>query len=241
MSRIIITFLLLIFHYQGFCQKPFAVVELFTSEGCSSCPPADALVNKTSKATEKEGKNVFYLVYHVDYWNRLGWKDPYSKFQFTQRQETYSRVLSGKEVYTPQVIINGENGFVGSNANKLNEGINDALSTTAKIFVTAAKDSIVNDTLYITYKTTNPGSNYFLRFALTESGLVNEVTKGENKGKTLHHDHVVRYFSSIDKILPEGVSKIPLRGLKLSSKHELVFFIQNKQSMKIVSAGKIEF
>ena len=106
-----ILILLFFFSFFSNAQKPFAVVELFTSEGCSSCPPADILLSKTGIKSEKNGDNVFFLAYHVDYWNKGGWKDPFSKYQYTLRQENYSRVLPEKEMYTPQAIINGTNAF----------------------------------------------------------------------------------------------------------------------------------
>ena len=98
----------------SFAQKNFVVVELFTSEGCSSCPPADELLTKIAKQSEAANQNVIPLAFHVDYWNSGGWKDPFSKFQFTTRQENYSRILAEKEVYTPQAVINGKFSFTGS-------------------------------------------------------------------------------------------------------------------------------
>ncbi len=95
-------------------QQPFAAAELFTSEGCNTCPPAERLLSELKTEAEKNKQNIYFLEYHVDYWNRLGWKDPFSKNQFTLRQENYSRVLPGKELYTPQLVINGETEVNGS-------------------------------------------------------------------------------------------------------------------------------
>src|SRR5436190_23276530 len=95
-------------------QTPFAVVELFTSESCNSCPAADKVLSELKKEMTQKGSKVFFLEYHVDYWNKAGWKDPFSRNQFTLRQENYSRVLPGKEMYTPQVIINGSTDLTGT-------------------------------------------------------------------------------------------------------------------------------
>lgn len=90
----------------------FAVVELFTSEGCSSCPPADELLADIQKETK--GKNVFLLAFHVDYWDRLGWKDRFSKEQNTDRQRQYKQWLGLNVMYTPQFVINGSSEFAGN-------------------------------------------------------------------------------------------------------------------------------
>src|ERR1700743_69163 len=91
-------------------DKGIAVIELFTSEGCSSCPPADELVAKIQK--ENKDKPVYILAYHVDYWDRLGWKDSFSNADFTKRQNSYAKVLRLQSVYTPQIIVNGKTEFV---------------------------------------------------------------------------------------------------------------------------------
>src|SRR5476649_2001101 len=93
-------------------NKGFAVIELFTSEGCSSCPPADALVAKVQK--ESADKPVYILAFHVDYWNRLGWKDAFSSAEYSYRQSQYARWLKLSSVYTPQIVVNGHTEFVGS-------------------------------------------------------------------------------------------------------------------------------
>ena len=88
-------------------QKPFAVVELFTSEGCHSCPPAEKVMADIKQNAEKNHKNIFCLEYHVDYWNRLGSKDPYSSFQYTNRQKNYTSALNEESMYTPMMLVNG--------------------------------------------------------------------------------------------------------------------------------------
>ncbi len=100
--------------------KGFAVVELFTSEGCSSCPSADETV---ARLLAKNIGNVYILAYHVDYWNRLGWKDPFSNAAYSQRQSEYASKFRLNGVYTPQVVVNGSSEFVGSDEDKLNNTI----------------------------------------------------------------------------------------------------------------------
>src|SRR5262245_18067196 len=91
---------------------PFALVELYTSEGCSSCPPADALLSKLVDAARRDGSRVFALAFHVDYWNRLGWRDPFSDPAFSERQSMYAKSFEPR--YTPQMVVNGVQSFVGS-------------------------------------------------------------------------------------------------------------------------------
>lgn len=96
-------------------ESNVAVVELFTSEGCSSCPPADKLL----RTIQAESKDVYVLSYHVDYWDRLGWKDPFSQAAFTERQRDYAQQFNLESIYTPQVVINGVKEFVGSDEQRL--------------------------------------------------------------------------------------------------------------------------
>ena len=105
----------------------FAVLELFTSEGCSSCPPADELLAKIQRETE--GGPVYILAYHVDYWDRLGWKDAYSSADFSNRQVQYGHWLNVSPIYTPQVIINGRTQFVGSDESAIRHAISEQLAT----------------------------------------------------------------------------------------------------------------
>ncbi len=117
-------------------DKGFAVVELFTSEGCSSCPPADNAVADLLKAHQN---NVYVLGYHVDYWDNLGWKDIFSNAAYTQLQRSYAKIFKLSSVYTPQIVVNGTEEFVGSDKNKLNTAVNKSLqqSSTIKLSIDA--------------------------------------------------------------------------------------------------------
>jgi hypothetical protein len=229
--------LFLLFSLHSFAQtKPFAIVELFTSEGCAACPAAEAVMLKVSNEMEKAGKNVFFLEYHVDYWNNKGWNDPYSKYQFTIRQENYSRVIAEKEMYTPQIIVNGGAGFIGSKEPLLRSSISNALSEPPKVNVKITGDSIANDTLFISYTTSIVNANYVLRVAITEDNLTSTATKGENAGRTFHHNDVVRTLFSVDKPELKGMIAVPLRRVNPGETTKLILFIQHKQTMKIYGA-----
>lgn len=232
--------LLLLIPAITFAQAPFALVELFTSEGCSSCPAADALLSDIKKNSEKNGQNIIILEYHVDYWNKLGWKDPYSKVQYTIRQENYSRVLPGKEMFTPQAVVNGTTSIIGSDKKQMKESINTALIETPKYNLSVQIDSTVRDTAFISYNFSVFSTDLALRLALTEDDLNSKVDKGENAGKTLHHDNVVRYFYSIDSPQLTGHFKLPLNVFTGTGPRKIVAFVQQKKKMIVVAGTKIK-
>jgi hypothetical protein len=163
-----------------------AVVELFTSEGCSSCPPADALLNAIGEAARKDGVPVYALAFHVDYWDRLGWPDPFARPEYTRRQAGYG------DLYTPEMVVNGTTAFTGSDRDRAEKAIAAALARPAPVDlkVTAKRDGSVTVTL------PKPPSGARLAVALAEDGLVVDVQRGENGGRTLRHDAVVRAFAT---------------------------------------------
>ncbi len=221
--------------------KPFAVVELFTSEGCSSCPPAEKVLSDIKADAVKNQKNVFCLEYHVDYWNRLGWKDPFSSFQYTNRQKNYCSVLNEESIYTPMMIVNGKESFTGSNSEKAKTAVTSALSTHEDILLKIKIDSVESDTVFVQVQSSKTDKNFFFRFAITENQLVSKIGKGENSGMTLTHDGVVRVFVS-EAVNGSSVQiKIPLKKFVPNKNCELIAFIQHKQTMKILAATKENF
>ncbi len=222
-------------------SKPFAVVELFTSEGCNTCPPAEKLFSSLKADAKKSGKNIFFLEYHVDYWNKLGWKDPYSSFQYTNRQKNYTSVLNEESMYTPMMIVNGSKSFTGSDKQKADAAIHEALSESAATGLKIKIDSTAADTLYLHYEATKTDKNYIIRAAITEDGLVSSITKGENSGLTLSHDAVVRTFFSSDLLKTVSQLKIPMKKFQPGKKCEVVAFIQHKQTMKVLAVTSANF
>jgi hypothetical protein len=177
---------------------PCAVVELFTSEGCSSCPPADALLAQIDADARATGQRVFPLEFHVDYWDNLGWRDPYSSAAATERQRDYADRLGLDQVYTPQMVINGTSEFVGSNRARAAREIVAALAapTAVSVSITPAADHVLvgGATRYrVTLRPSPRGAEVVV--ARVESGLVSKVGRGENGGRTLHHASVVRAFA----------------------------------------------
>ena len=116
-------------------DSPFVIVELFSSEGCSSCPPADGIVGVLTTWAREHHEAVYPVVFHVDYWDNLGWKDRFSAPEFSQRQYNYSRILKDQGVYTPQIIVNGADAFVGSDQEHLQKDIDHYLTTPAAVIL----------------------------------------------------------------------------------------------------------
>lgn len=174
-------------------QKTFTVVELFTSEGCSSCPPADELLQKIDK--EYANRNVLVLSYHVDYWNRLGWKDPFSSGASTDRQNYYAQLFGLNSIYTPQAVINGEKEFVGSDATQMMAALKSTKEERG--FSITAQEK--NNKVFVPLNTMDWKSGEVVLVALVQKQGSSRINKGENEGKELHHVHIVRDF-----IIPAG-------------------------------------
>jgi hypothetical protein len=218
----------------------FTVVELFTSEGCSSCPPADELLAKIQKETA--GKPVYILAYHVDYWNRLGWKDVFSKAEYSQRQSTYSRWLKLSGVYTPQAIVNGQTEFVGSAQGTLHNAINAGLKKEAKAQIVISNVAVSGRSATLKYNAVGNTDNTTLQLALVQKTAVSHVKSGENGGRTLSHIQIVNELKSI----PLGKNKngeasITLPGAFSAPGYELIAFIQNTNTGEITAATRAAF
>ncbi|HEV8273639.1 MAG TPA: DUF1223 domain-containing protein [Chitinophagaceae bacterium] len=213
-------------------QGGFALVELFTSEGCSSCPPADAAFEEIQK--KYSDKNVLVLSYHVDYWDQLGWKDIFSNALFTERQEYYSNIFRLNNIYTPQAIVNGKKEFLGSNKNKLISSIDEQLNEkpAASIKLNVVQNTEGKIDVHYSAEGVDAKKEQAI-LVLIQKMATNEIKKGENKGRTLHHINIVRnifYLPLKEKTtnftLPTGLNK------------EDVFvagFIQDKRSGSITA------
>jgi len=175
-------------------NKGFAVVELFTSEGCSSCPPADRLVASVMK--EYTGQNVYVLAYHVDYWNRLGWKDAFSSAAWSARQNEYVIQMGLSGAYTPQVVVNGKTEFTGSDSRKLHAAINKGLETTAEGNI-SLHTTVQKQTVEINYTVAANTNSAKLHVALVQKMASSNVKAGENSGNVLKHVNVVRALKTV--------------------------------------------
>lgn len=188
-----------------------AVVELFTSEGCSSCPPADDALVALDRWARHDGLRVYPLSFHVTYWNRLGWSDPFSQAAFTARQQDYAAHLGRRNVFTPQAIVNGRLSLNGSHADDIRSAVRGALSrgAPARVEVTVHARDAHEGQAVVSHRVTDAPRGAALTIALTESGVRVDVPRGENRGRSLRHDHVVRVFRRAASLTGETVIALP--------------------------------
>jgi hypothetical protein len=224
----------------GNTGKGFAVIELFTSEGCSSCPPADALVARIQK--ESSDKPVYILAFHVDYWNRLGWKDVFSSSEYSERQKQYARLLNLSSVYTPQIVVNGHTEFVGSEEGNLRNVIRTNLQKPAKAEITLNDVKINGDKASLQYHAEGVTNSTSLLLALVEKTATSKVKRGENGGRTLSHVQIVRQLLSVSlKNSSSGTENIALPHSFNPQNFEVIGFIQNTSNGEITGATKAAF
>jgi len=222
------------------------IVELFTSEGCSSCPPADALLKELSEQQKMNDVQVVALEEHVDYWNHLGWKDPYSAAEFSQRQSDYAQIFGSDGVYTPQMIVDGQHEFVGSRSLAAREAIQKAANQPKAeiVLVGGANSSPGKPAFEVQIKNLEGISvrgETELWVAVTEKGLQTDVKAGENSGETLKHAAVVRSLRKIDTLRnPAGYDRQIQVAVDPGWKKEnlaVVAFLAEKSSRKIIGAA----
>ncbi|HEY4177222.1 MAG TPA: DUF1223 domain-containing protein [Kofleriaceae bacterium] len=174
------------------------VVELFTSQGCSSCPPADKVLADLAKKTD-----IIPLSFHVDYWNDLGWDDPYSLPAWSERQRHYASTTGDNRVYTPEAVIGGRVGVLGSSRSR----IDDAIESTAPPALLAAKGTWSSASIGVT-ATAPAGADVLV--AVYEERVANKVPRGENEGETLSHVHVVRRLEKVASAGEAGTLTLPI-------------------------------
>lgn len=174
--------------------KHVAVLELFTSQGCSSCPPADKLV-----ADFLSKEKVIVLSFHVDYWDRLGWKDPFSSKEYSNRQYSYSSALHS-QVYTPQLIINGQNEMIGSDEAKIVATIQKAQSKPTLVQLSIKSLATTNGKVRIDFTVLGNTNGAVLNIALVSKKESTDIRAGENSGVQLTNYNVVRNFKTISQV-----------------------------------------
>jgi hypothetical protein len=220
------------------------VVELFTSEGCSSCPAADKVIGDLA-AAQPADSNIYFLAYHVDYWDKLGWKDRFASKVFTDRQNAYAKAFDTTSVYTPQTIVGGEFAFVGSDKPNTVSVIDGAKSKVPTLSITAARPEIKPDqTIKIDCKLAPIGeakvpAHIRICAALVEDGLSTSVKRGENEGRTLKHERVVRVFAEVSPSADNsGAIELKAPSDLKADKASVIVFVQDAKTMKIIAAAK---
>ena len=217
-------------------NKGFAVIELFTSEGCSSCPPADAVIAKVEK--ESTDKPVYILAFHVDYWNRLGWKDVFSSAAYSERQNQYAHWLNLSSVYTPQVVVNGRTEFVGSEEGTLRNAIKTNLAKSSSTQIEITNIKINQNKAEVQFQTQGKIANSVLLLAIVQKSATTKVQRGENEGRTLAHVQIVREIESVSLKGDKGDASIELPKGFDPHGSEIIAFVQNTLNGEITGATK---
>lgn len=224
------------------------IVELFTSEGCSSCPPAELLLSRLERGQPVAGARVIALEEHVDYWNQLGWVDPFSSAQYRGRQNDYAIGFHADNIYTPQMVVNGQVSFIGDDSGRAYQEISAAKQ--AQITLVDIRNNpngtdpeLVDLQVLVTSPKSPRQRAADVYLAVTESDLESHVLQGENAGRQLRHAPVVRSFGVIGRMDPRGSNigqitntlRLP-RDWKRENLRAVVF-VQERDSRRITGAG----
>jgi hypothetical protein len=210
------------------------VVELYSSEGCSSCPPADVLLARLDRDQPIAGVEIIALEMHVDYWNQLGWTDPFSQSALSSRQRMHDGAL-GTGTYTPQIVVDGRFDALGSSATSASIAIQQA----ARLPHVAVQISRSGDSIAIQTAAAPPSEGAArVMLATTERGLRTNVTAGENRGETLVHGPVVRTLRSLGDVGGTGFNarvQVPARPST-----RVVVFVEARDSLHILGAAAVD-
>ncbi|MBE8728285.1 DUF1223 domain-containing protein [Flavobacterium hungaricum] len=239
----IIPILVLLFLFQGnriwsqnSNNKGFTLLELFTSEGCSSCPPADELLGRI----ENENNNQLYiLAYHVDYWDRQGWKDIFSQAKFTERQYEYAKWLGKEPVYTPQAVVNGKKDLIGSNEKEIRTAIKNRISKSQNLDL-SVESGFTASKLKLNYTLDKISKDTKLLIAVVQKSAKSNVKRGENANRILAHYQIVRELQSV-KLTSNLKGTVTLNLPKdfNSKDFAIIGFVQNNSDGTILTADRI--
>lgn len=220
------------------------VVELFTSEGCSSCPPADALLQQIDNKRTGDGRRIIAISEHVTYWNHLGWSDPFSDDVYTERQDEYGRRFHLDSVYTPQMVIDGDEQIVGSDHTGLKRALERKRENSPLAIQIGATDRR-GDGLSVGYSLTGslPASGVDLVAVVADNEDRSNVARGENTGRVLRHVSVARLLNRFttngagaDEMLqfhlPHSVNS------SINQTRRLILFVQEKGQGRILAADE---
>jgi len=224
--------------------RHLVLAELLTSEGCSSCPPADRLLQTIAATSPVPGVEVIGLEEHVDYWDRLGWRDPFSSSAFTDRQSEYAhRVFRSTEIYTPQLVVDGAFEAVGSDGASTRAAIADAAARPAAAVVVRASavGDRANVDVAVDASAIDRDEAADILVAVVADGLVSVVRAGENRGRTLVHEGIVQSLIPIGSI-PAGVAKTTVSAMATlpsfaKGQVRVVAFVQGQRTRRIYGSG----
>jgi hypothetical protein len=213
----------------------FVLVELFTSQGCSSCPPADRLLGQYAAGNNE---HIIAIAFHVDYWNRLGWKDPFSNAAFSDRQRAYSASFNSETVYTPQAVINGGEEMVGSDASKLAAAISRATAQQSIAGITISNAAEKDGRISFSYAISGTYNKAVINAALVQRNVETAIHAGENRGVQLTNYNVVRDFKTITAPQNSGTMELVLPAGAKATGYSIVVFLQQEEQGRITAVVK---
>ena len=221
---------------------PPILVELFTSQGCSSCPPADRLLSALAASDD----DIITLAFHVDYWNYIGWTDPFSSSDWSDRQRRYAHALEARQIYTPQMVVNGRRHGVGSDqtdvASMIRAAAADETAGRIEIEITKSTNSSLSFRLHPRLEAHAEDEELVAWVALVEDGLETPVGKGENARRTLRNDRVVRRFERAARIVGDTASNTTMVDFDLEpewhrERLSIAAFLQNPETLHVVASS----
>lgn len=230
------TFLLSVFIVLESTAQAPVVIELFTSQGCSTCPAADRLVSRIANEPNSKNSNIIFLSIHVDYWNRQGYTDPFSKNEFTSRQRAYSSMMKLGSYYTPQAIVNGTTEFIGSNEKRMRSEISKAKSRKYESKIESAKVVLTDKMkLKINYKLKKIDLDDRIYIAYVLDKATTKIGRGENSGVTLEETNIVSQLIKAINTLDGEQYILTDKEINVSNSH-IVIFIQSHDTLHIEDA-----
>jgi hypothetical protein len=220
-------------------EKGFALIELFTSEGCSSCPPADDAISEIQ--SKYKNQNVVAVAFHVDYWDRLGWKDAFSSPDNTARQEYYSSIFKLSSIYTPEAVVNGKYEFVGSDKNKIANTVEEQLKSKPPEIIHLTATGNTNGHIEVNFSINgNTSSSDQLVLLLVQKMATTNVRRGENDGRILYHINIVRKMSITPTSSKEGYGSFTLPSDLKKENAFITAFTQNKKTGTVAGVATAE-
>lgn len=225
------------------------LVELFTSEGCSSCPPADELLIRLDEQQPVAGAQIIVVSEHVDYWDGLGWRDPFSSIEFTQRQDVYRQALGLPASYTPQMVVDGQTELIGSLDAKARRAIARAVTRSKAVVSVQPTGPAAADGVAVRVRVTKlprvaDGETADLWIAVTERGLETNVLRGENARRRLRHSAVARRLTRVEPlpaVMPatyDTTIRVALDPAWNRDRLGVVAFIQESSSRHVIGAAQ---
>ncbi len=222
------------------------LLELFTSEGCSSCPPADQLLEKLDRDQPVPGTDLIVLSEHVDYWNRIGWTDPFSSSDFSRRQQAYAAQFGTDDIYTPQLVVDGEKAVVGGNWPMAARAIQQSLRESKIPVIIGATKTENSARVHIDIPSLQgKGAKGLVYLVVAANHATSKVTRGENGGRELTHVAVVLSLREVAKVSgKESVSKnvqVALNSNFNANDMRVVVFVQDARTQRVLGAARASF